>query len=537
MSSIPLPALSIHPPQQENPAEQLGKMVQMKSMLQNQQMKQGEIQLQQQQIKDQQAMTTAMKNWDGKDYDALSKSVLQNGGSANAATQIQQHGLTIKKTVSDIAAQDATAGSKNLETFIGKQKALGDGLMEGADPKVVPDEQLHQWALGKIQTFAQGGILDQQTAQGLSQKVQSIQDPAQLRTLVEQAAKSSMGAKAVAEQQKTIAEAGKDTAQAGEADTVAAKNRAESSFYAANPSAGAPGVPAETVSLMDYMRKPPAPGEPMHTPSNYPAWKAKQEAIQTEPIKVHQAAAEAAVTQPYKIQTAQAEGRARQLIQGMEKPVYALVPQADGTTAKHLMSATDALQAGIHTMLPVTEKEVGEDTMLINRLGDVRQKIARYEQSLSALGATVSAKDQSNIAALIGKGGIKVGAFGTELPMDRLNAALDKENIKGLSDDAKKLLVSYYNARESMQGYTRVLTGSGRSNEKAMELNLDALPNPGTADKAYAVESLKQFHENLDIVGQGLPKIPGIKSPEEIEAGVTAPKAKAGKNNDPLGIR
>jgi hypothetical protein len=103
--------------------------------------------------------------------------------------------------------------------------------------------------------------------------------------------------------------------------------------------------------------------------------------------------------------------------------------------------------------------------------------------------------------------------------VDRLNATLQKENIAGLSDDAKKLLVSYYNARESMQGYQRVLSGTGRANEKAMELNLDALPNPATADKSYAAESLSQFRENLGIVGQGIGRIPGIKTPEEIEQG------------------
>jgi hypothetical protein len=216
-----------------------------------------------------------------------------------------------------------------------------------------------------------------------------------------------------------------------------------------------------------------------------------------------------------KVAVATAEGRARQLVEGMEKPVYAIDPQ---TGQKTLMSATDALQGGIRAMLPVTAKEVGEDTQLINRLGDVRQKIAQYEQNIGKLGTTVSAADQGNIAALIGSGKFAVGAFGTELPVDRLNAALQKENISGLSSDAKKLLVSYYNARESMQGYQRVLSGTGRANEKAMQLNLDALPNPAISDKEYAAESLKQFKQNLQIVGQGLPKIPGVKSPEEIEA-------------------
>jgi hypothetical protein len=232
-------------------------------------------------------------------------------------------------------------------------------------------------------------------------------------------------------------------------------------------------------------------------PAGYPAYKAQQEA---------------AATQPYKIQTAEAEGKARQLIQGLGESVYAFKP--NGT--HELMSKTAALQTpGITAMVPATEKQIGDDILLNNRLSDVQQKINNYDQALAKIGSTVSDKDQGNIAALIGKGGLKIGAFGTELPTDRLNAALQKENISGLSDDAIKLLAAYYNARESLVGYNRVLSGSARGGEKQMELSLDTLPNPGTTDPRYAKEGMKQFRQNLQVVGQGLPVIPGIKRPDE----------------------
>jgi predicted lactoylglutathione lyase len=511
MGSIPLPALDLKPVQQPDPMGDVSKLMALKSMMTQQASQQQELQIRQQQIKDTQARTAAMKGLDPNSasyYDDLAKKTLENGGSADAATAIQQHGLTIKKTVSDIAKQDSETGSKNLETFTKKFQFIGDQLGEEKD---IPDNQLHDWALSKVGVFQQGGILPTPQAQQLAQQIQQTQDPAHLRGLIQQTAKSAAGAKYVAEQAKTEAETKKDTAQGEEATATAANKRAESKFYTEN--GGAPGVPVDMLEMSDALKR-----GLIKNPSQWTAYKSKQEA---------------AATLPYKIETSKAEGQARQLIQGMEKPVYGIRP--DGT--KELMSATSALQAGIHTMLPVTEKEVGEDTMLTNRLGDVRQKIARYEQALGNLGKSVSAKDQGNIAALIGKNSFKLGAFGSEMPLDRLNAALQRENVSGLSEDAKKLLVSYYNARESMQGYTRVLTGSGRSNEKAMELNLDALPNPGTTDKSYAAESMKQFKENLAIVGQGLPKIPGIKSPEEIEAETNGTTKTPAKASDPLGIR
>src|SRR6266851_2629211 len=146
--NIALPQVTPYRPEPSDPA---GDYVRLSTLLGQQQLQQGQIQMQQQQLKDQQAITAAAKNWDGKDYNSLSKSVLQNGGSGNASFQIQQHGLAIQKQVSDIAAADATTGSKNLETFIGKHKAIGDAL-QGIEQ--VPDEQLHATAIDTVNKLA-----------------------------------------------------------------------------------------------------------------------------------------------------------------------------------------------------------------------------------------------------------------------------------------------------------------------------------------------------------------------------------------------
>src|SRR6185312_842790 len=123
MSSIPLPALHVNPPQPQDPMASVEKLVQLKSLMQNQQYQQQEMQVRAQQIQDQAATTAAMKAIDPtqdkyqKDpssyYADVSKSVLDNNGSATAAQAVQQHGLTVLKTVSDMRAQDAATGSKN----------------------------------------------------------------------------------------------------------------------------------------------------------------------------------------------------------------------------------------------------------------------------------------------------------------------------------------------------------------------------------------------------------------------------------------
>jgi hypothetical protein len=100
MASIPLPALDVRPP--TDPLTEYAKVMGIKSMMQQQQqntqLMPGQLQQQQQQItatgqenqqrdiqlRDQQAQTKALQEWDGKDVDQLPGLLLKHGGSATA---------------------------------------------------------------------------------------------------------------------------------------------------------------------------------------------------------------------------------------------------------------------------------------------------------------------------------------------------------------------------------------------------------------------------------------------------------------------
>lgn len=227
MSTIPLPALDVKPAQSPDVMGDVSKLMMLRQMMNQNTSQQQEQQIRQQQIQDQQATTSAMKNWDGKDYDALSKSILENGGSANAAQNASLHGLNIKKQVSDIAAQDATTGSKNLETFIGTHKAVGDALEPLVDPKIVPDDQLHQKAADTVNQLHQGKVIGDADAQQAMGVIQNTQDPTALRTAIDSIAKTSIGAKAIAEQHKTEAETAASNAKARSDNAAAAMKEIE----------------------------------------------------------------------------------------------------------------------------------------------------------------------------------------------------------------------------------------------------------------------------------------------------------------------
>jgi hypothetical protein len=220
MASIPLPALDIKPPQQPDMLGDVSKLMALRNMMNQGQAQQQEMQLRQQQLQDEQATTAAMRtvnpadpkyknNSDGY-YSDLTQAVLGNGGSANAATAIQQHGLTIKKTVSDIAKQDAETGLKVLDTYINKHKEIGDAL-EGIVN--VPDEQLHAKAASTVQDLAKNGLMDPGTAQQALAQIQQTSDPKTLREQIDVFARGMMGAKATADQAKAQADAAKTTTE------------------------------------------------------------------------------------------------------------------------------------------------------------------------------------------------------------------------------------------------------------------------------------------------------------------------------------
>jgi hypothetical protein len=176
-------------------------------------------------------------------------------------------------------------------------------------------------------------------------------------------------------------------------------------------------------------------------------------------------------------------------------------------------TAAEAQSAGHQEFQKITAKESEENRMLGNRLADVGQKMQRYQATLQQ---PVSETDRGNMAGLMTD--LKVDAHGISIPFDRVNTALNSENLQNMSPVAKQRVIAYWNARESLIGYQRVLSGSAKSSEKSMELQLQALPNPSMPED-FTKDAIGQFVENLRIAGQGLPRVRGITSGDDILRG------------------
>jgi len=184
-------------------------------------------------------------------------------------------------------------------------------------------------------------------------------------------------------------------------------------------------------------------------------------------------------------------------------------------------------------MLPVTEKQVGEDIQLNNRLADVENKVGRCQQGFAQ---DLSLADKNAIAQLVGEDRFKAGLWGTTLPVDFLNKANEAYLHGQLSKQAADRLIGFYNANESLIGYNRVLRGSARPNEKQLELQTRTLPSPLDAP-SYGNNALQQFKENLDYAGQGLPQLPGIKTHQQVRADLQAETAQRTQQSGQPGVQ
>jgi hypothetical protein len=476
-----LSALYPHPPEQQDYVSQYAHLAQLRQMmgmapLQRQQAQQNiqagqlDIQQKQQALNDQQAATSAMQEWDGQNFMELPSLVLKHGGSAQAVFGLKNQIL-----------QQQTEMTKLSTDQLNNQKQVNDYIAGHiANVQALPPEQQADGFKSAVQDLVDKKYVTPQQAQGLQ-----YQGPQQLDYLK----KTYQGLTAMQEEALKKSQAAEAEGKGAEAQAIANEKNQQGEFF---KKMGLPaGITPDMAGYAAYIQK-------GGKPEGYPAFKAQQEA---------------AATQPYKIQTAEAEAKTKQLMEGLTVPGYAFDPKTGQTV---LTDQTSYLQSGgqLQAFRKVGEKDVRDDTMMLNRLGDVHQKIAEYEKALQQ---PLLRYDQERIASVIGSDKLKIGAFGTEIPADKANAFLKQINLEGLSPAARDQVVAYYNAREAMMGYKTVLSGSARGSDKSMDLLTQALPDPSITDRDYSRRSLDAFKQNLHIVGQGLPILPGIKSPQQIE--------------------
>jgi hypothetical protein len=149
----------------------------------------------------------------------------------------------------------------------------------------------------------------------------------------------------------------------------------------------------------------------------------------------------------------------------------------------------------------VSPKQAEEDQERSNRLDDVEKKMNDYKDSMRV---PISSSDQTAIGTLEQKFGLDF--HGMSIDLGKLTS-MQAAGQSVLSPQAQDRLIAYRQAQEAINGYQKVLTGSGKASDKAMELNLATVPAPND-NETYAAKAIDAFMENIPIIRQGMPKFP-----------------------------
>jgi hypothetical protein len=267
---IPLVALMGRPPQIEPYQDQVARAQQIQS-LRNQnalapgqlQLQQGaiqgqalELQRQQQALHDQQALTQAMQEWDGKDYSSLPGLVLKHGGSATSVLGLKSSFLNQQKQLLEL-----DEGQRKIE------EVKNDHFAQAIDNVLaLPADQQPQAFQSAVADSVQKGYLNPQQAQGLQ-----YQGPEQLEalrkfTLGHKAALAQSAEQAKAAEESTASQ--KNVAEAGKAETESAIN--QEMLKSMQGGGLNPKIPIEQQEAATYLKT-----HPGKTLNDYQVWKAQ----------------------------------------------------------------------------------------------------------------------------------------------------------------------------------------------------------------------------------------------------------------------
>jgi hypothetical protein len=261
MSNIPLPALSAQAPQQPDILGQAAKLQTAQSNALDLQMKQRDLQ-------DQQTVMQVL----GKHRGDLESALPELAGSVSAKTFMGLDKYNRDRKKESLELDEKTRDQK---LAVNGQKL---GLIEQAQQLAAKDPQAYAQAFPQI--ASQMIDLDPRLKGRIDPSTPvppEMLDKFKIGLMTD----STYEAKA-----KAQSEIGKNNAQAAQASAEAGLKNQETKFYEGS-GMGAPGVPPEVAQMSDALKR-----GVIKNPSEWPAYKAKQDAVATFPEKLSLAKAE-----------------------------------------------------------------------------------------------------------------------------------------------------------------------------------------------------------------------------------------------------
>lgn len=239
MGSMPLPALSTQAPQQPDMGANIQRLLALKSMMQNQQIQEQQLELEKQKVQDQKTVMGFMQQ-NPKSTFSDAADALKGKISLPAYTNLIDTDAQIKQK----HAQATQAELDNFQKVHDQQQKIYNNIAGLSD-----EDLAKQWpAISQQFNSIPGNNAKVDPNQPLTQ--QQVKEHGIPLGLQENYLKQEQ------DKRKELAETTEAQQKGEEAAQGAAAKKQESLWYQLHPQAGAPGVPNETASAADWMAKP-----------------------------------------------------------------------------------------------------------------------------------------------------------------------------------------------------------------------------------------------------------------------------------------
>jgi hypothetical protein len=497
-ANIPLPALSIRPPAQQDPLATFGQISQIQGMqqqrdLRNQQIQAGQLEntQRQQQLASTQGLIQTIKQANGDpdkvnmqtlvqnnvlpehadaymkaDYDRRTKLAALDSDTRSTLQAIDEKAASMAQTVRNVDAstpegqarrqQVYDLGKQTLQSMISSQQSLTPQMKQGAQSMI---QQMPAAAPGNDDLDAFIALHNHGAA------------------VTEQ----------VSKQRVSESEAYKNTQQGADAAANAATKSAELPFVAPQAQATLGKTRAETGEVA---------------------------------ARTGLAAAETAKT---KVET-QNLG---------EQPIFAVDP---ATNERVMTTRPEAQAKGYTNPVPVKEGDVSKETDARAMINDVQLNKSRYATAMQRVYSEplTTAQKTALVALTPEKLGMDMGSlFKLELP-DVMQKVSNASAFSVLTPAQKQAVVGYYSTLASVPAAQKALTNIGRSNKEMMDLELRTIPTP-IMDGGTFNTMLDRFQGNIDQTSRKTVRMPGMPSTSDIrnvyEGGQSQPQAAQNPRN------
>jgi hypothetical protein len=471
VSTIPLPALDIKPAQPPSVLDQLGHIMALRNLMGDQQLQQGQVQLQQAQLQgeqqknqmaaiqlqDQKAMSAAMQAWDGKDINDLPGLALKQGASAQTVFGLKQQLVTYQKNLQDMTKDKLANEATKSDVIAGHIDTV---------KSLPPDQQPQAFESAKADLIKRG-YMDPQLAQGLQ-----YQGPQQLDVLEK-----------FYQSHSQLVESALKGAQTGEQNAQASAAQAEEQ----NRRAQLPGITAQSNAQ-------------------------SATAVPLAQLNVKQKQAEIAATQ-----ASTAKTRVETANLG-DQPIFAVDPN---TNERVMTTRPEAQAKGYTNPVPVKEGDVSKETDARAMINDVQLNKSRYLAAMQRVYSEPMTNGQKNalVALTPERLGLDIGhvgslSIGFSLP-DVMQKVSNASAFSVLTPAQKQAVVGYYSTLASVPAAQKALTNIGRSNKEMMDLDLRTIPTP-IMDAGTFGTMLDRFQGNIEQTSKKTVRIPGMPSTSDI---------------------